>query len=875
MFRKLFYLVFFVFVLSISFPANAELVITNGDFEAGAGAGDTENVSLWYDDLSANFWESAWELDRAGVTPNGSMVVVFCSWNTVEGDPLTGSYVYQSIGTSTGESSVTIGFDWGHPDDAAADRHDGLTVSVLASDGSFVASDGNDVLGAEGVTLLDSASYSHVSEGTDGEIFPVAVTLDLSGANEGNEIFLRFNNYLPEAGADPWPILDNVQITDMAIGFATPVIDGEVDDIWADAAEQYFVPLEDPNDGSGTWKALYDAENLYVLVDVTDESLQNDSAGSWQDDSVEIYFDGGNTKLSTALSGDDHQYTFGWTTEEIQGTNIDGYTEGIEHAQVDTETGWRIEVKMPWMSIWGVVPQAGDLIGIDCYYNDDDDGGDSREGKMLGFSAVEGWNDASQWGTAVLAAKVKPKPKIAWVSYHAADDEPHADAAAVGFTQAPDIEYTDLLNANGYNVTRVLTTQSPDVDYLNTFDLVIISRTASSGHYSGSGASLWNSITAPMINLNGYTLRSSRLGITDGTTMVDTTGDVRLAVTNPDHPIFAGIALTDGVMDNPFAEGAVPLPTDETIISRGISINNNNLDEEGTILATVAEASADTGPVGGMIIAELPAGATMQNSSGSPDDVLGGPRLVFLTGSREPDGVTGGQAAALYDLYPDGEQMFLNAVDYMIPVVPVDPGTDGLVAHYAFENDTTDSSGNGLDGTAIGDPTFAAGVAGMALDFNGDDYVDCGGAAEFSFTEAMTVSTWVNIRSRTTAWMAIIAKGENAWRLGVNNETTAIHYAFTGGTRGWLAANTATELNLDQWYHVAATYDMNVGATVYIDGVADASNPDIDGIVTNEFSLFLGENPEATGRLFDGMLDEIMIYNRALSEEEILFLAGE
>ncbi|MHC4702264.1 MAG: hypothetical protein ACYTFQ_16985, partial [Planctomycetota bacterium] len=257
-------------------------------------------------------------------------------------------------------------------------------------------------------------------------------------------------------------------------------------------------------------------------------------------------------------------------------------------------------------------------------------------------------------------------PLIAWVSYHAADDEPHADAAAHGFTQAPDIEYTDLLKAQGYNIVRVVTSQSPDVEYLNTMDLVIISRTASSGHYSGSGASLWNSVVTPTINLNGYTLRSSRMGFTDGTTMVDTTGDVKLAVTDPAHPIFAGIALTDGVMDNPFAEGAVPLPTDETIISRGISINNNAIDEEGTVLATIAEASADTGPVGAMMIAEYPAGATMQNSSGSPDDVLGGPRLVFLTGSREPSGVTGGQAAALYDLYADGEQMFLNAVSYML-----------------------------------------------------------------------------------------------------------------------------------------------------------------------------------------------------------------
>jgi hypothetical protein len=288
----------------------------------------------------------------------------------------------------------------------------------------------------------------------------------------------------------------------------------------------------------------------------------------------------------------------------------------------------------------------------------------------------------------VPAADAPTIADIAWVSYHGADDEPHADAAAVGFTKAPDIEYTDLLKVNGYNVVRVLTSQTPDVEFLNTMDLVIISRTASSGHYSGSGATLWNSVTAPMINLNGYTLRSSRLGFTDGTDMPDTTGDIRLTVTDPTHPIFAGIALTDGVMDNLYAEGAVPLPTDGTI-SRGISINNNNIDDEGTVLATVAEVSADTGPVGGMIIAEWPAGATMENSSGSPTDVLGGPRLVFLTGSREPSGVTGGQAAALYDLYPDGERMFLNAVAYMInPPEPVE--AVNLLANGGFEDGVPD-----------------------------------------------------------------------------------------------------------------------------------------------------------------------------------------
>jgi hypothetical protein len=222
---------------------------------------------------------------------------------------------------------------------------------------------------------------------------------------------------------------------DMEIGYAVkpPVIDGEVDAVWAAASTHSFVPLADPADGSGTWKVLYDEENLYVLVDVTDDSLKNDSASSWQDDSVEVYFDGGNTKLSTPLSGDDHQYTFGWTADDIQGTNIAGATAGIEQGQVTTATGWRIEIKMPWLSIQGKAPEARDLIGIDCYYNDDDDGGDTREGKMLSFSAVEGWNDASQWATAILAAVPVPvDPGTTGLAAHYAFENDTKDSSGNG-----------------------------------------------------------------------------------------------------------------------------------------------------------------------------------------------------------------------------------------------------------------------------------------------------------------------------------------------------------------------------------------------------------------------------------------------------------
>ncbi len=57
----------------------------------------------------------------------------------------------------------------------------------------------------------------------------------------------------------------------------------------------------------------------------------------------------------------------------------------------------------------------------------------------------------------------------------------------------------------------------------------------------------------------------------------------------------------------------------------------------------------------------------MDRSGGAGTDMRAGDRLVFLTGSREPSGVAGGDAAGLYDLFVDGEQMLINAVEYMLP----------------------------------------------------------------------------------------------------------------------------------------------------------------------------------------------------------------
>jgi hypothetical protein len=271
---------------------------------------------------------------------------------------------------------------------------------------------------------------------------------------------------------------------------------------------------------------------------------------------------------------------------------------------------------------------------------------------------------------------------IAWVSFHAADNTPSTAAAGAGFTQAPDVAYTALLRSAGHTVTRFVSTATPDVTQLNTFDLVVISRSVPSGHYqTPESTALWNGLTKPVMVLGGYILRGSRLGYTFGDTIPDTAGPIRLTASNPAHPIFTGVPLdANNTMVNPFAD----LVTHNGTVQRGISVNTSDVVGEATVVATVG---TDTDPAfGGMIIAEYPAGTTMGNASA---DVAGGKRLVFLTGSREQTITSEG--AGIFDLGQDGVRLFLNAVSHITGVPVSDPPpiasqfdpADGASRHYA------------------------------------------------------------------------------------------------------------------------------------------------------------------------------------------------
>ncbi|HEY6227427.1 MAG TPA: PEP-CTERM sorting domain-containing protein [Verrucomicrobiae bacterium] len=267
---------------------------------------------------------------------------------------------------------------------------------------------------------------------------------------------------------------------------------------------------------------------------------------------------------------------------------------------------------------------------------------------------------------ALLAAASANAANIIWISFHPADNQPSANAAAAGFTSAPDVGYTQALTAAGHNVTRVVSSPTPNLAQLNAADLVIISRSVASGDYDAqTETAAWNSITAPTMILGGYVLRNSRLGYVTGATIPDTVNPVTLQAVVPNHPIFNGITLGTG---NTLSY-AVPVSYTNNL-QRGISVNTDPLAGGGTLIAKVDPAA--TSGANGLLIGEWQAGATMADTA--PSDTLGGHRLVFLTGSRE--NVITAEGAGMYDLTPEGKQLFLNAVSYM--AVP-EPSTYALV----------------------------------------------------------------------------------------------------------------------------------------------------------------------------------------------------
>lgn len=193
--------------------------------------------------------------------------------------------------------------------------------------------------------------------------------------------------------------------------------------------------------------------------------------------------------------------------------------------------------------------------------------------------------------------------------------------------------------------------------------------------------------------------------------------------------------------------------------------------------------------------------------------------------------------------------------------------------------DVADSSGNNnigkiLDGTPKWQPN--GGKVGGALLLDGQlDFVHIANEQSFDFTDEMTVAAWVKVNSVDKWWQAIVTKGDSAWRFHHYEQSGRVAFHATGLSTPNMRQHGGPAGDADvadgQWHHVAAVYGGGKSC-IYIDGRPDNEIDMSGSIATNNEPVCIGENSQARGRAFNGMIDDVRIFDYALSPAEISML---
>ncbi len=228
----------------------------------------------------------------------------------------------------------------------------------------------------------------------------------------------------------------------------------------------------------------------------------------------------------------------------------------------------------------------------------------------------------------------------------------------------------------------------------------------------------------------------------------------------------------------------------------------------------------------------------------------------------------------------------VNADDFPISFFVSNPVVD-LFGHWTFDDGTgADSSGAGNNGVVNGALPAIGQIGAGSLDFDGaDDYVDLGGLDIPG--SGITLAGWINsddFRNCGASDCRIFSKANGTGEqdhyimvstIRIRSIGTLLRFRLkAGGSTETLIASTGN-LATGQWYHAAATYDGS-NMRLYLDGVEVGSTAKTGAIDTNPLVPFwIGGNPDGpTSKPWDGRIDDVYLYNRALSQAEILGLPG-
>ncbi len=205
---------------------------------------------------------------------------------------------------------------------------------------------------------------------------------------------------------------------------------------------------------------------------------------------------------------------------------------------------------------------------------------------------------------------------------------------------------------------------------------------------------------------------------------------------------------------------------------------------------------------------------------------------------------------------------------------------DALILYMSFDTingkETIDHSKYGNHGEMKGDPKHVKGKFGKALQLNGEDaYIEIPHHESLTVTKEVTVMVWINIGRHSgpggVNWQGITAKGNGprSYSFYTHLPTKCLHLSI-GPAGGFGGSTCDTPISLNEWNHVVAQLD-NGTHRYYINGeMVKEIVGKVDALGNADTApVAVGAAGPGNIRYLLGMIDEVRIWNRALSEEEV------
>ncbi|MDH5641349.1 MAG: Ig-like domain-containing protein, partial [Nitrospira sp.] len=223
---------------------------------------------------------------------------------------------------------------------------------------------------------------------------------------------------------------------------------------------------------------------------------------------------------------------------------------------------------------------------------------------------------------------------------------------------------------------------------------------------------------------------------------------------------------------------------------------------------------------------------------------------------------------------PDANGNLTVTIQFTEPLAIQALSSNGLVSWWRADGNADDSQ-DGNAGSVQNGAAYAMGVDGQAFQFDGvDDYVQIGAKPNLVVTNAATISAWI----RPTGVMSgngVIVNKEGEYQIAIFPDGT-LRWALANTNPGWVWINTGAVVSLNQWTHVALTYEAGTAKT-YLNGMlvhtyAGAGN--IGDVNTSMNDFRIGGRQGAASSVFQGLIDDVRVYNRALSGAELASVLG-